>query len=60
MKVGFGFEFTLLVGPEKAQAQCSVASGLRLVVLLSPDRRKGKSCLEEYNLNPRRIPMNSQ
>lgn len=34
MKVGFGFEFTLLVGPEKAQVKCSVESGLRLVVLL--------------------------
>ena len=60
MKVGFGFEFTLLVGPEKAQVECSVESGLRLAVLLSPDRRKGKSHLEEYNLNSCRIPMNSQ
>lgn len=33
MKVGFGFEFTLLVGPEKAQVECSVESGLRLAVL---------------------------
>lgn len=60
MEVGFGFEFTLLVGPEKAQAEWSVAGGLRLVVLLSPDRRKGKSRVEEYNLNPCRIPMDSQ
>lgn len=60
MKVGFGFEFTLLVGPEKAQVECSIESGLRLAVLLSPDRRKRKSHLEEYNLNSCRIPMNSQ
>lgn len=60
MKVGFGFEFTLLVGPEKAQVECSVESGLRLAVLLSPDRRKGKSHLEEYSLNSCRISMNSQ
>lgn len=30
MKVGFGLEFSLLVGPEKPQAECSVESALRL------------------------------
>lgn len=32
MEVGFEFEFTLLVGPEKPQVECLVESGLRFLV----------------------------
>ena len=59
MKVGFGFEFTLLAEPENPQVECLVERGLReLRVLLTPDRSKGKTLLEEHNLNPYRIPTN--
>lgn len=34
MKVGFEFEFTLLIGFEKPQVECLAESGLGLAVLL--------------------------
>lgn len=39
------------VGSGKSQVECLVESGLRLAVLLAPGWRKGKTSLEEYNLN---------